>query len=303
MRQHDPCVGRRKLGHPGSSSVSMVQSHPRRSRRDRVSPACPISYQAFPSRLRPTTESAIWRSSSRASRRRRTLPHELVACDDGSTDGTVAVLEEFARSAPFRVRVVRNERRLGYADNFLTAAAMCDRRSDRVLRPGRPLARAEARAVCRRGGAHGSRRSSPTRAPMRTRSCGPPAGFCPTPAAAGSSGRSGPTVVGLVGLRDGLPTQAPPGRRSVPPRRVPVPAARQPTRPRRLDLVPRLLARLGRLRAGPAGAAPPPSAHGHADRRPTRPASTSRSTHDASWHRERYGLLSSPGARAHHLLA
>ena len=51
--------------------------------------------------------------------------HELVACDDGSTDGTVAVLEEFARSAPFRVRVVRNERRLGYADNFLTAAAMC----------------------------------------------------------------------------------------------------------------------------------------------------------------------------------
>jgi glycosyltransferase involved in cell wall biosynthesis len=52
-------------------------------------------------------------------------PHELVVCDDRSTDGTVAALERFARGAPFRVHVVRNESRLGYADNFLTAAARC----------------------------------------------------------------------------------------------------------------------------------------------------------------------------------
>ncbi len=52
-------------------------------------------------------------------------PYELVACDDGSTDSTVAILEEFARRSPFPVRLYRNERHLGIGDNFLKAATLC----------------------------------------------------------------------------------------------------------------------------------------------------------------------------------
>lgn len=52
-------------------------------------------------------------------------PLELVVTDDGSTDATLEIVEAFARSAPFEVRVFRNEARLGYADNFLKAASLC----------------------------------------------------------------------------------------------------------------------------------------------------------------------------------
>lgn len=50
---------------------------------------------------------------------------ELVVTDDGSTDATLEIVEAFARSAPFKVRVSQNEVRLGYADNFLKAASLC----------------------------------------------------------------------------------------------------------------------------------------------------------------------------------
>src|SRR5205823_8200339 len=53
------------------------------------------------------------------------LPHELVISDDHSTDSTVAILEGFAGSSPFPVRINSNEERLGFADNFLAAAARC----------------------------------------------------------------------------------------------------------------------------------------------------------------------------------
>jgi glycosyltransferase involved in cell wall biosynthesis len=52
-------------------------------------------------------------------------PAELVCCDDRSTDDTVAILERFARDAPFPVRVERNAERLGAADNFVKAAGLC----------------------------------------------------------------------------------------------------------------------------------------------------------------------------------
>jgi hypothetical protein len=53
------------------------------------------------------------------------LPDELIICDDGSTDGTLQVIAEFARTAPFPVRAFHNPQRLGYRKNFLKAAKLC----------------------------------------------------------------------------------------------------------------------------------------------------------------------------------
>ena len=53
------------------------------------------------------------------------LPYELVACDDGSGDGTVAILEAFARRAPFPVRVEVNQSTLGSTGNFEKAIGLC----------------------------------------------------------------------------------------------------------------------------------------------------------------------------------
>jgi glycosyltransferase involved in cell wall biosynthesis len=53
------------------------------------------------------------------------LPDELVICDDCSGDDTLAIVEDFAESAKFRVHFVRNERKLGYTLNFEKALSLC----------------------------------------------------------------------------------------------------------------------------------------------------------------------------------
>ena len=50
------------------------------------------------------------------------LPDELVISDDGSTDGTLAIVRAFADTAPFPVRILDKPPRFGFADNFLYAA-------------------------------------------------------------------------------------------------------------------------------------------------------------------------------------
>jgi glycosyltransferase involved in cell wall biosynthesis len=52
-------------------------------------------------------------------------PAELVVGDDGSTDDTLAILKDFATTAPFPVRIHRNPERLGYRLNFLATAERC----------------------------------------------------------------------------------------------------------------------------------------------------------------------------------
>jgi len=53
------------------------------------------------------------------------IPAELIITDDGSGDDTLAIINEFAKTASFPVNVHRNETRLGYRRNFMLAASLC----------------------------------------------------------------------------------------------------------------------------------------------------------------------------------
>ena len=70
-------------------------------------------------------------------------PAELVVCDDGSSDETLAIITEFARNSPFPVRLFRNESNLGSTKNFDRAIGLCDTDSialcdqDDIWKPGK----------------------------------------------------------------------------------------------------------------------------------------------------------------------
>lgn len=57
--------------------------------------------------------------------RQTVLPNELVIGDDASDDTTLSILQRFARSAPFPVRIAARRERLGHAPNFLATARDC----------------------------------------------------------------------------------------------------------------------------------------------------------------------------------
>jgi glycosyltransferase involved in cell wall biosynthesis len=53
------------------------------------------------------------------------LPAELIICDDASGDATVDIIKRFSETAPFPVKLVVNEQRLGWRRNFLKSASLC----------------------------------------------------------------------------------------------------------------------------------------------------------------------------------
>jgi glycosyltransferase involved in cell wall biosynthesis len=58
-------------------------------------------------------------------RQQSTLPDEVIAFDDRSTDRTIAILREFAASSLFPVKIFENPKNLGYAANFEQAIRAC----------------------------------------------------------------------------------------------------------------------------------------------------------------------------------
>ena len=53
------------------------------------------------------------------------LPNELVTCDDGSTDSTLQILDEFKKKALFPVIIHCNKKRLGATKNFEKVITLC----------------------------------------------------------------------------------------------------------------------------------------------------------------------------------
>ncbi len=57
---------------------------------------------------------------------RQTLPvNELIVCDDGSRDDTIAIIRAFAEKAPFPIHIYQNEVNLGSTKNFEKCLLLC----------------------------------------------------------------------------------------------------------------------------------------------------------------------------------
>lgn len=73
------------------------------------------------------------------------LPDEVVVCDDQSSDETVAIIQGFAASAPFRLNLTANANTFGVVKNFeqaITTVRLLAERIDHLeMRVGLPQSR------------------------------------------------------------------------------------------------------------------------------------------------------------------
>lgn len=54
-------------------------------------------------------------------------PKELIICDDGSSDNTIAIIDKFSQEAPFPIRFYQNSTNLGSTKNFEKAIRLCSK--------------------------------------------------------------------------------------------------------------------------------------------------------------------------------
>jgi len=52
-------------------------------------------------------------------------PYELIVCDDGSTDGTIELINRFKNEVPFPVTLITNSQNIGSTKNFEQAISLC----------------------------------------------------------------------------------------------------------------------------------------------------------------------------------
>lgn len=73
-----------------------------------------------------TFNGAEFLSKQLESIKQQSMPiHELVVCDDGSSDETLAILERFSKQVTFSVQVHSNPQNLGSSKNFEKCMALC----------------------------------------------------------------------------------------------------------------------------------------------------------------------------------
>lgn len=88
-------------------------------------------YGTITSPLRLSVAMAVYNGAAflgeqlRSVREQELRPTEVVICDDASSDGSVAMAQEFASRAPFEVRVEACETNRGVVGNFERAIAAC----------------------------------------------------------------------------------------------------------------------------------------------------------------------------------
>lgn len=58
--------------------------------------------------------------------RQTRLPDELLVCDDNSTDMTVLIINDYTASAPFSIKLFKNDTNIGSTSNFEQAIRKCE---------------------------------------------------------------------------------------------------------------------------------------------------------------------------------